>query len=73
MNMEYKGKRHAKSDERRRAERMRFVGSAVGLWAVCAAGIYLIGPGDEQRVSMASPAHSGAMMRASASVAAYQP
>lgn len=72
MNTEYQRRRRDRSEASRR-ERMRFVGSAVGLWAVCATGVYLIGPGEEGLESPASPVHSQSLVRASASVAAYQP
>ena len=34
-------------DATRRTRALRFAGSALALWAFCAAGIYLIGPGEE--------------------------
>lgn len=36
-------------------EAARFLGSAVSLWAVCATGIYLIGPAESELVADATP------------------
>ncbi|MGH8666908.1 MAG: hypothetical protein ACREUX_21820 [Burkholderiales bacterium] len=78
MNTEYRfrgrDRRRDRRDESQRSERLRFLGSAIGLWAVCATGIYLIGPGDVERMAAAGlAADSIAPQRASIAVAAYQP
>jgi hypothetical protein len=53
---------------------MRFLRSAIGLWAVCASGIYLIGPDDMERMSAAGlPEQSMTSTGANASIAAYRP
>jgi hypothetical protein len=73
MNKRYGFRRPDRWDASRRNERMRFVGSAIGLWAVCASGIYLIGPGDMERMSAAGlPAHAMTSAGANASIAAYR-
>jgi hypothetical protein len=73
MSTEYRFRRRTKWDETRRSERMRFVGSAIGLWAVCATGIYLIGPAErELNAPAVMPVHAMAE-RAHATIAAYQP
>jgi len=47
MNMGYGFDRRDERESRRR-ERIRFIGSAIGLWALCATGIYLTGPGEPE-------------------------
>jgi hypothetical protein len=74
MNTEYRFRRRDKGSESRRSERLRLLGSAIGLWAVCATGIYLIGPGDVERMAAAGLAGDPiAPQRASVAVAAYRP
>jgi len=73
MNKRYGFRRPDRWDASRRNERMRFLRSAIGLWAVCASGIYLIGPGDMDRMSAAGlPAQSMTSTGANASIAAYR-
>ena len=63
MNSRSRFRRPDGWDASRRTERMRFLRSAFGLWAVCAGGIYLIGPADMERMSalgQSGPAMSSA-------------
>jgi hypothetical protein len=69
MKTEYRGRRSDGCNESRRSERLRLLGSAIGLWAACASGIYLIGPGGAADLA----ADSIAAQRASVAVAAYRP
>ena len=52
---------------------VRFVGSALSLWAVCAAGIYLIGPGESALVADAAPQAGQAPARVLITTAVYRP
>jgi hypothetical protein len=52
----------------------RFLGSAVSLWAACAAGISLIGPGESALVADAAPqAGQVPAARTLITTAAYHP
>jgi hypothetical protein len=74
MKTEYRSRRSDSCNESRRSERLRLLGSAVGLWAACASGIYLIGPGDGERIAAADlAADSIAPQRASSAATAYRP
>ena len=57
---------------RRWTEAARFLGSAVSLWAVCAAGIYLIGPVESELVADA-PSQAGQAPGALITTAVYHP
>ncbi|MCC7079542.1 MAG: hypothetical protein IT530_02630 [Burkholderiales bacterium] len=46
MSATYGFERYDGSNRSRCGQRLRKLGAAIGLWAVCAIGIYLIGPGD---------------------------
>jgi hypothetical protein len=74
MKTEYKARRSDGCNESRRSERLRLLSAAIGLWAACASGIYLIGPGDAERTTAAGAAGGSiAPQRASVAVAAYRP
>jgi hypothetical protein len=74
MNKEYRLRQRDRWDASRRSERMRFLGSAIGLWVVCASGVCLIGPGDRERASATGlPAHALASTSAHAAMAADRP
>jgi hypothetical protein len=51
MNMEYEGRRQLQREWLRWADAARFICSVLTLWAVCAAGIYLIGPSESEIAS----------------------
>lgn len=73
MNEKYGFRRPDRWDASRRTERMRFLRSAIGLWAVCASGIYLIGPADMERMSaVGQPGHAMSSAGASGSITAYR-
>jgi hypothetical protein len=69
MKTEYKSRRSDSCNVSRRNERLRLLGSAIGLWAACASGIYLLGPGDAERIA----ADSIAPQSAGIAVTAYRP
>lgn len=73
MKVEYERRRHVQRASRW-ADSARFVFSAVALWALCATGIYLIGPDESALVSDAAPAQRAlASDRAAVTTVAYHP
>ncbi len=56
----------------RRAEMIRFLASAIGLWAACATGVYLIGPGEPEAAPGGMVASAMAAAQANPSATAYR-
>jgi hypothetical protein len=66
------GKRSAR-DAQRSSDTIRFLGTALALWAACAAGIYLIGPGDSGDAAPDAEIIAVAAPQVNASAAEYEP
>jgi hypothetical protein len=74
MNMELEVRRHVQQRSPRWADAMQFVCSVLALWAVCAAGIYLIGPSESDiAAEQGLGAHALESERVPLATAAYNP
>ena len=74
MNMEYEVRRPVQQKSPRWADAVQFVCSVLALWAVCAAGIYLIGPSEpEIAFEQGLGAQALATGRVPLAAAAYNP
>ena len=72
MNTGYAIERQGERQSPRWPELIRFLSSALGIWAACATGIYLIGPAEpEVEAAASAPAHALAGHRIP--VASYEP
>ena len=74
MNMECEVSRQVHKQSSRWADAVQFISSVLAIWAVCAAGIYLIGPSEPEIASeQGLGAHALAAERLSLATAARLP